>query len=156
MVRLLHECAKLESPSADPTSQNAVFDFFVSLLRPLGFRCRRLAGRTSGGQLLAVPDGTEKHAKRQLLLGHCDTVWPHGTLKKMPVETRDGRLHGPGVYDMKGGLVQAVFAIRAVRDLGIQPEVAPLFFINSDEEIGSRDSHTSTSGVWRGSSIERS
>jgi glutamate carboxypeptidase len=90
--------------------------------------------------MLAVPIGYRKHSPRQLLLGHCDTVWPHGTLEKMPVENRGGRLHGPGIYDMKGGLVQALFALTALRDLGLQPTVAPLFFINSDEEIGSFES----------------
>jgi glutamate carboxypeptidase len=58
----------------------------------------------------------------------------------MPVEVRDGRLSGPGVYDMKGGLVQGIFALRALRDLGLSPEVEPAFFINSDEEIGSPES----------------
>ena len=111
MVRLLSQCAMLESPSSDPLSQDPVFKIFEALLGDLGFRCRRLAGERTGGQLLAVPRGGTKHTPRQLLLGHCDTVWPRDTLAKMPVESRDGRLHGPGVYDMKGGLVQAVFAL---------------------------------------------
>jgi glutamate carboxypeptidase len=58
----------------------------------------------------------------------------------MPVEVRDGRLAGPGVYDMKGGLVQGVFALRALQELGLEPPCAPVFLINSDEEIGSGDS----------------
>ncbi len=140
MARMLTQTALLESPSGDPSAQDAVFDLFAARFADLGFRCRRLAGKASGGQLLAVARDYPKHASRQLLLGHCDTVWPHGTLEKMPVESRDGRLHGPGVYDMKGGLVQALFALAALRELGLQPEVAPLFFINSDEEIGSRES----------------
>ena len=140
MVGLLSQCALLESPSADPASQEAVFRLFADQLVGLGFRCRRVAGRQSGGQLLAIPDGYRRHAPRQLLLGHCDTVWAHGTLEKMPVESRDGRLHGPGVYDMKGGLIQTVFALSVLRELGMAPEVAPMFFINSDEEIGSRES----------------
>lgn len=140
MVRLLTQCAILESPSADASSQLAILDLLSTRLGGLGFRCKRLAGRTSGGQLLAVPCEIEKHAPRQLLLGHCDTVWPHGTLEKMPVESHDGRLHGPGVYDMKGGLVQTLFALKTLRDLQIQPTVSPIFFINSDEEIGSRES----------------
>ncbi len=53
---------------------------------------------------------------------------------------RDGCLHGPGVYDMKGGLVQAIFALAALRELGMQPSVTPVFFMNSDEEIGSHES----------------
>ncbi len=140
MVRVLSQCAMLESPSADPASQDAVFELFSSRLEDIGFRCKRLKGEKTGGQLLSVLGESQKNAPRQLLLGHGDTVWPHGTLKKMPVETRNGRLHGPGVYDMKGGLVQAIFALKALHDLGIQPEVEPIFLINSDEEIGSPES----------------
>lgn len=58
----------------------------------------------------------------------------------MPAEIRDGRLTGPGAYDMKAGLVQGIFALRALRDLGLEPEMEPAFFINSDEEIGSLES----------------
>ncbi len=79
-------------------------------------------------------------APGQLLLGHCDTVWPLGSLERMPVGIHDGRLAGPGVYDMKGGLVQGIFALRALRDLGLEPPVEPAFLINSDEEIGSPES----------------
>ena len=140
MVQLLSQCALMESPSAVPSSQEPVFDLFMSQLSALGFRCKRLSGQTSGGQLLAVPGDYKRHSPRQLLMGHCDTVWPEGTLVKMPVESRDGRLHGPGVYDMKGGLIQTLFALNALRELGFQPSVAPVFFINSDEEIGSRES----------------
>jgi glutamate carboxypeptidase len=89
---------------------------------------------------MAVAKDLPQTQPKQLLLGHVDTVWPHGTLETMPVESKDGCLHGPGVYDMKGGLVQAVFALSALRELGLQPAVTPVFFMNSDEEIGSRES----------------
>jgi glutamate carboxypeptidase len=58
----------------------------------------------------------------------------------MPVGTRDGVIRGPGVYDMKGGLAQMVFALRALRALGLEPSVTPVVFVNSDEESGSRES----------------
>jgi glutamate carboxypeptidase len=76
----------------------------------------------------------------QLLLGHSDTVWPLGTLASMPVELRDGRLTGPGAFDMKGGWTQGVFALRALHDLGLEPPLAPAVFVNSDEEMGSPES----------------
>jgi glutamate carboxypeptidase len=84
-----------------------------------------------------------KHRERdpmQLLLGHIDTVWPVGTLAEMPVETDAGRMRGPGVYDMKGGLTQIRFALETLRDLDLQTSVMPLVLVNSDEEIGSRES----------------
>ncbi len=140
MIDLLVQCAELESPSQVPESQQAVIALLASKFRDVGFRCRHLAGKASGGQLLAVPRDHQRGNPKQLLLGHCDTVWPTGTLEKMPVQSRDGRLHGPGVYDMKGGLVQAIFALQAIRELGLAPRVTPLFFINTDEEIGSPES----------------
>ncbi|NNE00120.1 MAG: M20 family metallopeptidase [Pirellulaceae bacterium] len=140
MVQMLTRCVLLESPSADPASQTGLFELFTDELRQLGFRCRRLAGTKTGGQLLAIPADRKKRSPAQLLLGHCDTVWPHGTLEKMPVVSRDGCLHGPGAYDMKAGLVQAIYALRALRELHFEPSVTPVFFINSDEEIGSPES----------------
>jgi len=144
MAALLRDLALMESPSVVPESQVPVLDRFAAELSAAGLAVRRLAGRTSGGQLLARPARPLRTLRRgrpyQLLLGHCDTVWPLGTLETMPVEIRDGRLAGPGVYDMKGGLVQGVFALRALCELGLEPPCAPVFLINSDEETGSADS----------------
>jgi len=111
-----------------------------SALQDRGFRTRRIAGRKTGGQLLAVPTSRARRSSVQLLLGHCDTVWPTGTSQTMPVEERDGKLFGPGVYDMKAGLVQAIFAVGALNETGIGADVAPVLLINSDEEIGSPES----------------
>lgn len=140
MVALLARMARLESPSREPASQGPVFDLLAGELDRLGYRCRRLAGRDSGGQLLAIPRRDGSGGPWQLLLGHGDTVWPQGTLETMPVERRDGRLHGPGVYDMKAGLVQALFALETLQRLKLKPPVTPIVFINSDEEIGSGES----------------
>jgi glutamate carboxypeptidase len=145
MAALLADLARLESPSHEPAAQDPVFHRLAAELADAGMRIRRLPGRNrrgkvSGGELWAVRRDRRPGAPAQLLLGHCDTVWPRGSLETMPVETRDGRLSGPGVYDMKGGLVQGIFALRALRDLGLEPAVEPAFFINSDEEIGSPES----------------
>jgi glutamate carboxypeptidase len=148
MTALLRDLVRLESPSLDPAAQEPVFARLAAELAASGMRTRRLPGlpgRSSGGQLWAVRrqrrrGTTLERAPAQLLLGHCDTVWPVGTLAVMPAEIRDGRLHGPGVYDMKAGLVQGIFALRALHDLGLAPAVEPAFFINSDEEIGSAES----------------
>ena len=140
MRELLEEVTRAESPSSSPESQEPVQRIFARALRQRGFRARRIRGRKTGGQLLALPSGGRRRRPQQLLVGHCDTVWPHGTLAEMPVAERAGRLHGPGVYDMKGGLVQMVFALEAIHLLGLEPQVAPIVLVNSDEEIGSPES----------------
>jgi glutamate carboxypeptidase len=69
-----------------------------------------------------------------------DTVWPLGTLASMPVREEGGLLYGPGVADMKGGLVAIAYALRALRQLQLTPSVEPVVFVSTDEEIGSPDS----------------
>jgi glutamate carboxypeptidase len=145
MVDLLRRLSLVESPSAEPASQGPVLDILSEALADLGYLVRRIRGRESGGHLYARPQKQrgrerERSGPVQLLLGHCDTVWPLGTLEEMPVEVGDGLVRGPGVYDMKGGLTQMVSALRALRALGLEPSVTPVVFINSDEEMGSRES----------------
>lgn len=142
MIELLSKLARAESPSHVPASQQPVQAILRSALQDCGYRVRHVSGHSTGGQQLAVPASRTVGQPIQLLLGHCDTVWPLGTLNSMPVELREGRLYGPGVYDMKAGLVQAIFAVRAVRELGLTPHLAPVLFVNSDEEIGSPESST--------------
>lgn len=140
MGGLTRDLAHLESPSHDPAAQEPVFARLAAELETAGFQSRRLPGRRTGGQLWAVPRERRRGRPAQLVLGHSDTVWPAGTLERMPVETRDGRLAGPGVFDMKAGLVQGIFALRALHDLGFEPPLTPAVFVNSDEEIGSAES----------------
>ncbi|MEU7828014.1 MULTISPECIES: M20 family metallopeptidase [unclassified Nonomuraea] len=71
-----------------------------------------------------------------LLVGHYDTVWPVGTLADWPWQVTDGVISAPGVFDMKTGLVQAVWAVRGLRELGLPHPTVRLLF-NGDEEIGS-------------------
>lgn len=140
MADLLKRLVLAESPSTVPAAQQPILSLLQEAFEKLGWRVRRLPGRQSGGHLLATPRNRPRGRPIQLLLGHCDTVWPLGTLEQMPLSQRGGKLYGPGTYDMKAGLVQGIFALEALQAQGIVPEVTPAFFINSDEEIGSRES----------------
>ncbi|MEW6636328.1 MAG: M20 family metallopeptidase [Actinomycetota bacterium] len=140
MIGYLTRLALAESPSADPGSQAAVLAILGDSLASSGFRVRLLQDRRGAGHLYARPDMRERGVPAQLLLGHCDTVWPIGTVKEMPVEATGGVVRGPGVYDMKGGLAQMIFALQTLGELGLKPEATPLVFVNSDEEMGSRES----------------
>jgi glutamate carboxypeptidase len=105
-----------------------------------GMRIRRFKGRESAGMLYARPRVRRKRWPFQLLVGHCDTVWPVGTLEQMPVRVEGETIRGPGVLDMKGGLVQLLYALRAVTELRLEPAADCVAVINSDEEVGSPDS----------------
>lgn len=139
MVALLAALVAAESPSAVPAAQAAPQALLTEQLERLGYRVAHTPGQNTGGYLLAEPPDAATRP-RQLLLGHCDTVWPIGTLATMPLVIEDGLMRGPGVYDMKAGLVQGLFALRALHELGLTPPLAPVFLINSDEEIGSFES----------------
>jgi len=109
-------------------------------LDALGYAVCELPGLRSGGHLYARPRRRERGAPIQLLIGHYDTVWPTGTLAKMPFAIEGERVRGPGVYDMKGGLAQLVVALATLRGLGLEPSVTPVVLVNADEEVGSRES----------------
>jgi len=139
MTGLLRRLALAESPSHDRAAVGPVLDLLAAELEGCGLSVRRHSGRVSGGMLSARPRGQSRRP-RQLLVGHCDTVWPVGTTREMPVRVEGDAVHGPGVFDMKGGLVQMVFALGALRALGLSPPADCVVVVNSDEEIGSPDS----------------
>lgn len=142
LIEAVSDLARIESPSRVPESQGGVQELLTGWLERLGFRVRIVPGKSTGGHLMAVPTRRMRGASYQMLIGHTDTVWDLGTLENMPVEfdEENAVLRGPGVFDMKTGLVQAVFALRALRYVGLWPTVTPVFFLNSDEEIGSPES----------------
>ena len=135
---LLRRLVLIESPSSVPSAQDDILALLTAELEAVDLDVEFLPGEETGGHLLArsgagVDDG-------QLLIGHCDTVWPIGTLDDMPLQIDGGRMRGPGIYDMKAGLTQIIFALQALRQVGVDPALPPVVFINSDEEIGSRES----------------
>ena len=140
MADLLERLALVESPSLVPDSQGPALGLLVEELERVGLDVTRVPGRGVGDHLHARPREGGDAGPYQLILGHVDTVWPLGTLKTMPVRRDGGRLRGPGVYDMKGGLVQGVFALGALAEQGLSPPLRPQVFVNSDEEIGSPES----------------
>ncbi len=139
MVEVVGALSSVESPSTEPGRVLPAFALFSEALDEVGFRSQLLPGRASDGCLYSRPARRRRGAS-QLLVGHMDTVWATGTLAGMPVQADDGRLKGPGTYDMKAGLVQALFAVRALRELDLEWAADPVLLVNSDEEVGSRDS----------------
>jgi glutamate carboxypeptidase len=150
MATLLEDLALLETPSTEPATLEPAFERLASELDTVGFRSLRVPGRTTGGLLMSRPRERRRGAPCQLVIGHMDTVWPVGTLLTMPVRRDERVMAGPGVYDMKGGLTQLVFALRALRALGRWPDVTPVVLVNADEEIGSHDTERHIVRLARG------
>jgi glutamate carboxypeptidase len=140
MLDLLRRLVEAESPSSSPGAQRRAVAVLDEALRAAGCATRRVGGNASGFHLYARPERRARCAPYQLVVGHLDTVWPLGTLEERPTRLADGRLYGPGAFDAKGGLVQFVFALRALRAAGATPAVTPVLFANADEEVGSADS----------------
>ena len=140
MVEMLVAVASLESPTDVSESQEPVQRHLTEALRAQGYKVRKIPGHRTGGHLYARPAERERGRPGQLLVGHTDTVWPVGTLKSMPVLVEDGHVKGPGTFDMKAGIVQGIFAVGALSDLGLVPPATPVWLINSDEETGSPES----------------
>lgn len=152
MVDLLIDLVRAESPTPDPAAQAAAQQLLRDAFEACGYEVRHFGASDprDGGRLLACPPRHRRRGPYQMMVGHSDTVWDIGTLETMPIELREGQMHGPGTFDMKAGLVQMVFAVRALEELGLAPEVAPVAWINTDEEIGSPYSERQTMWLARG------
>lgn len=143
MVDFLSRLVLAESPSTSPEAQALPLTILWEALDELGFSVQVVPGQATGGYLRAERDrdrGGNGQRLQQLLLGHCDTVWPMGTLKRMPLVIEENIVRGPGVFDMKGGLTQMIFALRALKETGQTAAYYPVVLINTDEEIGSLES----------------
>lgn len=139
MAETLARLVAIESPSGWTPGLERAALAVADELSACGLRARIHTAGTNA-LVLARPGSSRRGAPWQLLLGHLDTVWPVGTLERMPVRVADGRLYGPGAFDMKGGIVQLVYALRALGAVGISPEVEPVVLVTGDEEVGSRQS----------------
>ena len=140
MVEFLENLIHYESPSNNPNSQKALLEFLENKLNSLGYFTCYVPGKKTGGFLYARPQNRDRRKPLQLLLGHCDTVWEKNTLLKMPISKNDGKMTGPGVYDMKAGLTQLIFSLQVIHEMSLHSHLSPVILINSDEEIGSRES----------------
>lgn len=137
MLRFLREAVELESPTGSKTAIDRMSGFFAREFKRLGGIVQSHPHRQSGAALTAEFWGEKRKQKPILLLGHLDTVWDIGTLARMPFRIGQGRAYGPGILDMKSGIVCGIWAIRALRALKMPPQRPVRFFLNPDEEAGS-------------------
>src|SRR5712672_2742293 len=114
MLSLLRKMVEIESPSDNKAAVDRMGSFLAEAFERLGGQVTFYPQQAAGNHLKA--DFAGGVGKPVLLLGHFDTVWPMGTLAKMPFHIQDGRAFGPGVYDMKAGIAMMIFALRALKE----------------------------------------
>jgi glutamate carboxypeptidase len=145
MINLIRDLVQYESPSHNKRAVDELGQYMADVFRGAHARVTMHQNERFGDHLQADFDG--EGGNRILLLGHHDTVWDVGTLKTMLFRQEIGRLHGPGVLDMKTGLVQALFAIDALRAVhGKLPRPITVLSV-TDEEVGSESSRKITERI---------
>ena len=148
MVASVREMVLRESPTQDKQACDALCSYLAAEFECLGGRVRIHRQRSAGNHLQVTFTGA-KGREPVLLLGHFDTVYDVGTLQSMPWREDKGRLHGPGVFDMKSGIAQMMFALWASREvLGGLPRPVRVLLV-SDEEGGSASSRSLTERIAR-------
>ncbi len=140
MIELIRDLVEAESPSSHPETHDEVRRVLRLALADVGYDSRETGVPEKPRHVFARPVDRPRRKPSQLLIGHYDTVWPVGTLNERPFSIDGNVMHGPGSFDMKGGLAQIVLALSAIRELDLDTSVVPVVFINADEEIGSRSS----------------
>lgn len=135
-LETIEALVRLESPSTDKAAVDRCGSELAGRLRSLGADVELLRQAERGDHIRARIAGSGRPV---LLLGHFDTVWPVGSLERMPLRRDGDRLHGPGAFDMKGGIAIALRAIEALRAAGtMHPPITMIW--TTDEEIGSATS----------------
>jgi len=145
MLADLRDLVECESPSLEKAPADRCCGLLAAKWHKRGVRVERLAQKHRGDHLRVtwVPPYTRadrRTAGQLTVLGHYDTVYASGSLAKMPFRIKAGKAYGPGTFDMKGGLVQALFALEALQQSRLPLTKRIVFLWNSDEEIGSDSS----------------
>lgn len=146
LVETICEFVEVESPSDNKVAGDRMGAILAHKFETLGGRATvHRTGDYADNIQIDFPGKAE--VKPVLLLGHFDTVYPLGTLAKMPCHITNGRLHGPGVLDMKSGIALMFYAIEALKAWhGSLPRPVTAFLV-SDEEVGSRSSRKITEAL---------
>ena len=144
LIETIESLVRIESPSDDKAAVDRCGAELAARLEAIGGRVTRLPQRERGDHVRAEfhvgPAKAGPHVRTVLLLGHFDTVWPIGTLDRMPMVHANGRLHGPGVFDMKAGIGLAMLATRALLETAAPVGRRIVMLWTTDEEVGSATS----------------
>src|SRR6266404_595299 len=141
MLAALRAFVLAESPSLEKAPADRCCAIVAAEWRKRGARVERLPQKHRGDHLrIAWPPQNSRTPGQLLVIGHYDTVHASGTLAKMPFRISAGKIYGPGTFDMKAGIVQALFALDALHQIRAPLRKRIVFLWTSDEEIGSDSS----------------
>src|SRR2546427_3329744 len=141
MLATLRRFVIAESPSLEKAAADCCCGLIAEEWRKRGARVERIAQKHRGDHLrITYRPQKFRPAGQLMVLGHYDTVSSTGTLRKMPFRVSSGRAYGPGTFDMKAGIVQALFALEALKQTKRALRKQFVFLWTSDEEIGSESS----------------
>jgi glutamate carboxypeptidase len=141
MLAILHRFVTAESPSLEKAAADRCCGLIAKEWRKRGVHVERVPQKHRGDHLRIIYAPEKSGPDGQLLvLGHYDTVYKTGTLAKMPFRISGGKACGPGTFDMKAGIVQALFALQALQQANLGLSKRIIFLWTSDEEIGSASS----------------
>ncbi len=137
IVEMIRELVEMESPSDDKAAIDLFVDHLSTQFRSVEVASRVVHANGFGNHLRVVAG----RGRRQVfVLGHTDTVWPKGTLQRIPFRIEGNRARGPGIFDMKASLAAFFFALKAIRDLSLETPRRIVALFDSDEEVGSHSS----------------
>jgi glutamate carboxypeptidase len=141
MLSVLRQFVNAESPSLEKAAADHCCGIIAEEWRKRDARVERMGQKHRGDHLRVIyaPDRSEP-AGQLTVLGHYDTVYSRGALAKMPFRISGGKAYGPGTFDMKAGIVQALFAMQALQQTKFALRKRIVFLWTSDEEIGSESS----------------
>ena len=131
-LRFLEQVVEIDSGSSNIKGVNTVSEIIKQEFIELGFAVTLIPYEKAGNCLIADFKNDER---KIVLLGHMDTVFPDGTAKKRPFTIVEGKAYGPGVLDMKGGISQIVFALKALKEQGVLLNRIQVLLVG-DEEVG--------------------
>lgn len=136
-IQLIRNLVESETPSGDVARIAVMVEHLAALLRELDAKIEIFATSNGSSLYARFAEGDVESDKPLLIVGHCDTVWPLGTIAERPFKIEDGRMYGPGVFDMKSGLVVMLEALRAIKELDLKTRRPIEVFLSCDEEQGS-------------------
>ena len=144
ILELIRELVEQETTSREEARLNQIAQFVAARLQPIASALQIFPSPGYGSHLCARFDfgyASEAEAPQVLVIGHLDTVWPVGTLARLPFRiTDEGTAHGPGIFDMKSGLAVVMHVLETIVTQGLSTKHPVTLLLTCDEEIGSKTS----------------